>query len=82
MCGPTSSDKRATAIVVVVEGGRPRQGSVYSARGEQEHFGRPDAELIEAGAGTTGMLHGFTRIGSGVSAVWATSGTVRLTRVG
>ncbi len=71
-----TSDERASALVLVVDGGRPSLGSVYPARGEHERFGRPDPELIEAAAGTIGMLHGFARIGRGVSAVGAAEGAV------
>ncbi len=67
-------DERATALVLVVDGGRLRLGSAYPARGKQERFGRPEPELIEASAGTIGMLHGFARVASGESVAFRASG--------
>jgi hypothetical protein len=80
--GADTRDERASALVLVMDGGRPRLGSECPARWEQERFSCQDPELIETGAGAVGMLHGFTRIGHGVSAVRATERAVRLTRVG
>ena len=80
--GADASDERATAPVLVMDGGRPRLGSESPACWEQERFSCPDPELIEAGAGAVGMLHGFARIGHGVSAVRTTEGAVSLSREG
>jgi hypothetical protein len=67
--GAHASNERATALVLVMDGGRRRLGSECTTRWEQDRFSCPDPELIEAGAGALGMLHAFTRIGHGVSAV-------------
>ena len=46
--GADTSDERASALVLVMDRGRPRLGSECPARGEQERFSCPDPELMEA----------------------------------
>ncbi len=76
-----TTDETESALVLVVDGGRPRLWSINLARREQQHFGRPEAEIIEAGAGTVGMLDRIARIGRGVNAVGDTEGADCLARV-